>query len=35
MPDALHVNEHDPTVLRTNADLFDSEPGTTVKDCLT
>src|SRR5262245_57462536 len=33
MPGALHVDEYDP--VRTNADLLDSEPSATVKDCLT
>src|SRR5262249_44942021 len=35
MPGAFHVDEHDPVVVRTNADLLDSEPRATVKDCLT
>jgi hypothetical protein len=35
VPDALHVDERDRAVFRTNADLFDSKPGATVNDCLT
>jgi hypothetical protein len=35
VPDALHVDERDRAVFRTNADLFNSEPGATVNDCLT
>jgi hypothetical protein len=35
VPNALHVDERDQAVFRTNADLFDNEPGATVEDCLT
>jgi len=35
VPNALHVDERDRPVFRTNTDLFDNEPGATVKDCLT
>ena len=35
VPVALRVDERDQAVFWTNADLFDSEPGATVKDCLT
>src|SRR5262249_7665008 len=35
VPNALHVDERDRPVFRTNPDLFDNEPGATVKDGLT
>jgi len=35
VPDAVHIDERDQAVFRINADLFDNEPGATVKDCLT
>jgi hypothetical protein len=35
VPDALYVDERDPVMFHTDAGLFDNEPGTTVKNCLT
>src|SRR5262249_31584930 len=34
VPDALHVDERDGAVFRTNADLSDNEAGAAIADCL-
>jgi hypothetical protein len=35
VPEAFCVKEHDPTMFRIYADLFDNKALTSVKDCLT